>query len=182
MYSFEDSRDDRKMEVAEFLRQNKLLQYYDRFIDEGFDTLLSIYDITEHDLMMLGVKRGHRRLLQRAIATARGIPFHTPLVINRDHEGSASSVVATPDPANSKRSNHFYKKRKIYVPARPVTPFDEFHDECKYREIGCKSDINRNKLYERWHSLTPTDKEKYERQALHANSNYVMDMPLSEEE
>jgi hypothetical protein len=80
-YSQQCSFEGRK-QVEMFLDIYKLSRYYETFIDEGFDRILCLLDITESDLISLNVKRGHRRLLQRAIATARGIPISTPIIIN----------------------------------------------------------------------------------------------------
>ncbi|KFZ23920.1 hypothetical protein V502_01600 [Pseudogymnoascus sp. VKM F-4520 (FW-2644)] len=59
-------------ELAEKFDELDLAQYLDRFIEQGFDTWDTILDITETDFNILGVKLGHRRKLQRRIATARG--------------------------------------------------------------------------------------------------------------
>ncbi|KAI9273765.1 hypothetical protein EDC94DRAFT_592698 [Helicostylum pulchrum] len=67
--------------VDHFLSQCGLSQYYETFIEEGFDRPESLTEITESDLIQMQVKRGHRRLLQRAIANAKGIPSSVPLNI-----------------------------------------------------------------------------------------------------
>ncbi|KAH0542254.1 hypothetical protein FGG08_003376 [Glutinoglossum americanum] len=56
-----------------------LSQYFERFIQEGFDTWETVLDITESDLEALGVKLGHRRRLQREIANSRGLSAEQPL-------------------------------------------------------------------------------------------------------
>ncbi|ORX96273.1 hypothetical protein K493DRAFT_282147, partial [Basidiobolus meristosporus CBS 931.73] len=60
------------MEVQEFLKKCGLEQYTEAFFAEGFDQLRSLLEITEPDLVALGVKRGHRRLLQREIVAVKG--------------------------------------------------------------------------------------------------------------
>ncbi|KAJ2958406.1 hypothetical protein NQZ79_g5995 [Umbelopsis isabellina] len=67
--------------VKDLLGRCGLNQYYDRFAEEGFDQLKSLFDITEADLSALNVKRGHRRLLQREIACRKGIPVDQPLLV-----------------------------------------------------------------------------------------------------
>ncbi|KAL4212575.1 hypothetical protein CU097_008298 [Rhizopus azygosporus] len=105
---------DHRRQVEMFLSAYKLTQYYDTFINEGFDRLLCLLDITESDLISLNVKRGHRRLLQRAIATAKGIPLSTPIVINYGYH------------------NYYYTDYTLYqalkcnCTSRPITPRDEF--------------------------------------------------------
>ncbi|KAL1914573.1 uncharacterized protein VTP21DRAFT_8198 [Calcarisporiella thermophila] len=66
-------------EVYDFLSRLNLERYYEQFIEEGFDQMRSLNEVTEADLIALGVKRGHRRLIQREIATLNNIPISTPL-------------------------------------------------------------------------------------------------------
>ncbi|KAI9752497.1 MAG: hypothetical protein M1815_000457 [Lichina confinis] len=61
------------------LERLALVEYLDAFVAEGFDTWETLQDITEADLDALGVKRGHRRKLQREIASARGVSTQRPL-------------------------------------------------------------------------------------------------------
>jgi hypothetical protein len=68
------------------------------------------------------------------------------------------------------------RKRKQHVPSKPVTAFDEFLNELKVEYQGMRlSDISFI-AFERWSRLSGAEKEKYEREALHANSDYVMDL------
>ncbi|KAI9031788.1 hypothetical protein CLU79DRAFT_272205 [Phycomyces nitens] len=71
-----------RQEVKEFLDYCQLPQYLECFLAEGFDSLGSVYEIMEEDMTVMNVKRGHRRLIQREIATAKGIPLDQPLIIN----------------------------------------------------------------------------------------------------
>ncbi|KAG1052866.1 hypothetical protein G6F43_005019 [Rhizopus delemar] len=68
--------------VREFLQNCNLSQYYEKFIFEGFDSVASLLEITEEDMTVMNIKRGHRRLIQREIATAKGIPRDQPLATN----------------------------------------------------------------------------------------------------
>ncbi|KAH7082583.1 hypothetical protein BKA63DRAFT_395990, partial [Paraphoma chrysanthemicola] len=56
-----------------------LVQYYEIFQEEGFNAWEVLMDITERDLSHLGVKLGHRRKLQRAIAESHKKSFGRPL-------------------------------------------------------------------------------------------------------
>jgi len=49
-----------------------LQQYFQVLLDNGFDDWPTVLDITEADLAAMGFKLGHRRTLQREIATFRG--------------------------------------------------------------------------------------------------------------
>ncbi|CAO0791589.1 unnamed protein product [Mucor circinelloides] len=66
-------------QVRDFLDKCHLPQYYATFIEEGFESLQAVLEITEEDLIALNVKRGHRRVIQRGIATLNGIPKNQPL-------------------------------------------------------------------------------------------------------
>ncbi|KAI9320638.1 hypothetical protein BX666DRAFT_1909821 [Dichotomocladium elegans] len=86
-------------EVRDLLSRINILQYLDTFLSEGFDCLKSICEVSEDDLIALKVKRGHRRLIQREIATIKGIPRNQPLWIRMTGTVSAahsSSTAATP--------------------------------------------------------------------------------------
>ncbi|KAI7896036.1 uncharacterized protein EV154DRAFT_558727 [Mucor mucedo] len=195
----------RQEQLREFLKQYKLDHYAATLIEEGFDRLLSLFDITETDLISLNVKRGHRRLLQRAIATARGVPISTPILINYGYDepgtshmpkpGTVTTTTTTtrfiPDDHTTRRSSpntyynnhhHVQKKRKQHVPSKPITAFDEFLNELKRDLSGTSIPEITSIAYDRWNSLTSTEKEKYEREALHANSDYVMDRFLFEDD
>ncbi|KAI8375988.1 uncharacterized protein BYT42DRAFT_572993 [Radiomyces spectabilis] len=75
-------------DVKEFLQRCHLLQYLSSFLAEGFDSLRALHEITEEDMIIMKVKRGHRRLIQREIATAKGVPDnrHLTLVLPSPNE------------------------------------------------------------------------------------------------
>ncbi|KAI8359984.1 hypothetical protein BD560DRAFT_405106 [Blakeslea trispora] len=68
--------------VSDFLKNCHLSQYLNVFLQEGFDSVTSLLEITEDDMIFMNVKRGHRRLIQREIATMKGVPRDQPLVTN----------------------------------------------------------------------------------------------------
>ncbi|SCZ90019.1 BZ3500_MvSof-1268-A1-R1_Chr1-3g01726 [Microbotryum saponariae] len=59
--------------VHELLYSLHLTQYYDTFVAEGFDRLEALDDITEADFEAVGVRRGHRRLIQRHLASIKAL-------------------------------------------------------------------------------------------------------------
>ncbi|KAI8082345.1 hypothetical protein BDF21DRAFT_417643 [Thamnidium elegans] len=174
-------------QVRDFLARYNLARYFEVFVQEGFDRLLSLFDITETDLISLHVKRGHRRLLQRAIATARGIPLSTPILINYGYDEPGISHMPKPGTqydCYSRRSPKpyvNYRKRKQYIPSKPVLAFDKFLNELKTEFTTKSPTAVISMAYERWNMLGPFEKEKYERLALHANSDYVMRTPAMSE-
>ncbi|KAI8636867.1 hypothetical protein BD408DRAFT_486617 [Parasitella parasitica] len=74
--------DCRYQSVDDLLHHCHLDQYLDIFLSEGFDSVTSLLEITEDDMIFMNVKRGHRRLIQREIANVKGIPFDQPLITN----------------------------------------------------------------------------------------------------
>ncbi|CZR69580.1 uncharacterized protein PAC_19480 [Phialocephala subalpina] len=57
------------------------------FLEQGFDTWETILDITESDFDALGVKLGHRKMLQRKIATSKGLSWDRALASPRNMPG-----------------------------------------------------------------------------------------------
>ncbi|KAI9496737.1 hypothetical protein BDB00DRAFT_105911 [Zychaea mexicana] len=57
-----DVDDQGHQEVKAFFDHCRLLQYLDTFIEEGFESLPSLFEVTEEDMIAMGVKRGHRRV------------------------------------------------------------------------------------------------------------------------
>lgn len=51
--------------IDELLERLTLTQYLESFVEAGFDTVAALDCITEADFEELGVKLGHRRILQR---------------------------------------------------------------------------------------------------------------------
>lgn len=66
-------------EVRAVLARLGLSEYADRLIANGFSTWKDLQQVTEDDLERVEMKRGHRRKLQREIASALGLPFHEAL-------------------------------------------------------------------------------------------------------
>lgn len=61
------------------LLQLGLTEYLSLLIGNGFNTWTTITIIDEHEFDRLGVRLGHRRLLQRHIADLCGYPRDLPL-------------------------------------------------------------------------------------------------------
>ncbi|KAB8293999.1 hypothetical protein EYC80_009463 [Monilinia laxa] len=67
------------MDLQSVLNRLKIQCYLHRLINAGFDTWDELKDITEADMQELDMRLGHRRKLQREIATSRGWPLNSPL-------------------------------------------------------------------------------------------------------
>lgn len=61
-------------ELSVILERLGLTEYLQVLCENGFHSWETVVDITEEDLTALNFKLGHRRALQREIATFRGVP------------------------------------------------------------------------------------------------------------
>ncbi|KAI7867177.1 high mobility group box domain-containing protein [Spinellus fusiger] len=123
-----NDNDEGHQEVKDFLVTCRLSQYVDCFIREGFDTLNSICEILEEDMIEMNVKRGHRRLIQREISTAKGIHPNQPLVIksirnsnNRDASSTSSPSNGTSGYGSMSSSSTLFTPNTIMTPKNPDT-------------------------------------------------------------
>lgn len=103
-----------------------LSQYLEVLTAHGFYNWETVLDITEADFVSLGFKLGHRRILQREIATFRGIPSVEPLDVNDPASMSTSSLegLALQSPASAVREKRRYRRHPRpdqNAPKRPKT-------------------------------------------------------------
>ncbi|KAL0073367.1 hypothetical protein F4703DRAFT_1432241 [Phycomyces blakesleeanus] len=96
-----DITDPGHRQTQDFLERCNLSNYLPAFIAEGFDTLSSIYEITENDMVDMQIKRGHRRVIQREIASAKGVPRNQPLDINPLRSFMCTTLPMAPNNNNS---------------------------------------------------------------------------------
>lgn len=101
--------------TASFLNKLSLGQYAQTFIDEGFDSLPALCEITEDDLVALNVKRGHRRVIQRGIATLNGVPQDQPLMLGVDPNMIPTTTTTTTAIATPKQSNGSHSSEGSYT-------------------------------------------------------------------
>lgn len=66
-------------DLSEVLERLGLTEYLQILFENGFHNWETLVDITEEDLTTLSFKLGHRRVLQREIATFRGVPLSMSL-------------------------------------------------------------------------------------------------------
>ena len=90
----------RTTELEVLLAELDMSYCLNTFVEQGFDTWDALRDISESDLEVLGVKRGHRRRLQRKIASLLGLPPILPLgpgnrIINYQQLGKQMASAAT---------------------------------------------------------------------------------------
>ncbi|KAF8247451.1 hypothetical protein K440DRAFT_643735 [Wilcoxina mikolae CBS 423.85] len=177
-------------ELSEVLDRLGLLQYLGRLNDEGFDKWETVLDITEQDLATLNFKLGHRRILQREIASARGIAatqaltsaqFSTVEDFDPEEKPSPSKPSKselgkgqTAAASTGKRKYRRHPKTDENAPEKPPSAYVMFansvRDELKGQNLSF-TDIAKL-VGERWKVLAPDKKEMYEYEASAAKDKF----------
>lgn len=178
-----------------------LLQYFDVFVTEGFDTWETVLDIRESDLDSLNVKLGHRRKLQRAIAETRGIPLErldraipqlhgAPSVDGSYRSDDSASETKSlkhhkrtePPSGNTggttKRKYRRHPKPDENAPERPASAYVIFSNQMRESLKGQELSFTEiaKLVGERWQTLSPNSREACERQAAAAKEKYYAEL------
>lgn len=116
--------------LAAVLHRLGLTEYLHVLTDNGFHNWETVVDITEDDLTTLNFKLGHRRLLQREIATYRGIPQSLSLEPEANSPESTSLSTSalesftrqtTTPPPREKRRYRRHPRPDAHAPKKPKT-------------------------------------------------------------
>ncbi|CAO3681885.1 unnamed protein product [Rhizopus stolonifer] len=151
-------------------------------------------EITEEDMIFMNIKRGHRRLIQRGIATIKGIPHNQTLNMivpnNNNSEriksyGSSSgyeSLVISSSNALSNTSNEEdsppkrkYQRRPkpdTNAPTKPPSAYIAFSNATRLNLKHLKFEEVSRKVGELWKHLSKHDRQRYERDAMIARDEY----------
>ncbi|CAO3638068.1 unnamed protein product [Mucor hiemalis] len=130
-----------------------------------------------------GTKIGNDNTISTTTTTTTTTTFVTTKSPNsRNNDIVINDEILQPRGVKRHQPYNRRRKRKQYVPSKPVTPFEEFLYEVKAELSGMSESEVVEVAQARWNLLCPADKEKYEREALHANSDYVMDTFLFDDE
>jgi hypothetical protein len=124
------------------LQQLGLAQYTEALLENGFESWETVLDITEDDMDELGFKLGHRRILQREIASQREPPpspgageRHTPSGTQSGNENlSPSTTTEESSGASGKRPKRRYRwhpRADPNAPKRPKTAYVNFADHLR---------------------------------------------------
>jgi hypothetical protein len=166
------------------LKSLGLAQYEDSLVENGFDDWRTILDITEQDLVEMGFKLGHRRVLQREISQYRsgsssgsscGPQFSSNDKRSVSMSTTRSMSTETPPPAaksvhadkRNKRRYRWHPRPDANAPKRPKTAYVQFADQLRAQpEIGALSfvDIARE-VGRQWQNMAPSVKTMWEDQA-----------------
>lgn len=158
-------------------------QYFEALTAHGFYNWETVLDITEADFVSLGFKLGHRRILQREIATFRGIPSVEPLELNDPSSLSTSSLegISLHSPAPPHREKRRYRRHPRpdpNAPKRPKTAYVNFADQLRTDpEIRSLSFVDIAKeVGRRWQTLSADKKRVWESHAARAMQEYEAQM------
>jgi hypothetical protein len=115
-------------DMNEVLERLGLTEYSPVLSDNGFHSWETVVDITEDDLTTLNFKLGHRRALQREIATYRGLPSSLsldPEVLSVEPTTLSSSnleTLARQTSTSSPREKRRYRRHPRPDPNAPKKP------------------------------------------------------------
>ncbi|KAE8847429.1 hypothetical protein HRS9122_04336 [Pyrenophora teres f. teres] len=173
--------------LAAVLHRLGLTEYLHVLTDNGFHNWETVVDITEDDLTTLNFKLGHRRLLQREIATYRGIPQTLSLEPETNSPESTSLSTSaletftrqtTTPPPREKRRYRRHPRPDAHAPKKPRTAYVNFADQLRTDpEVSQLSfvDIARE-VGRRWQDLPPEKKRIWESNAARAMQEFEAHM------
>jgi hypothetical protein len=117
-------------DLPQVLERLGLAAYSSALLENGFHNWETVLDITEDDLTALNFKLGHRRSLQREIATYRGVSAALALEPEgspRDHKSLSSTTLeclgrqTTTPPPREKRRYRRHPRPDSHAPKKPKT-------------------------------------------------------------
>ncbi|KAJ4299067.1 hypothetical protein N0V90_004311 [Kalmusia sp. IMI 367209] len=174
-------------DLAEVLERLGLSPYLNALADNGFHNWETVLDITEEDLTVLHFKLGHRRTLQREIATYRGVP--TTLALEPDGSVSDQPALSTSalelltsqtstQPPREKRRYRRHPRPDSNAPKKPKTAYVNFADQIRTEpEISALSFVDIAKAVgRRWQQLPPDQKRIWESHAARAMQEFEAQM------
>ncbi|KAF2871482.1 hypothetical protein BDV95DRAFT_628681 [Massariosphaeria phaeospora] len=176
-------------DLSDVLKRLGLTTYHQSLVENGFHNWNTVLDITEDDLTALKFKLGHRRVLQREIATHRGIPLSmslepsasTPSELSSSALESLSKQTTSP-PSKEKRRYRRHPRPDVHAPKKPKTACTyadvNFADKLRSQpDIRALSfvDIARE-VGQRWQTLPADQKRAWESQAARAMQEFEAQM------
>ncbi|KAH5132671.1 hypothetical protein HBI73_084470 [Parastagonospora nodorum] len=173
--------------LNEVLARLGLSEYISVLSDNGFHNWETVVDITEEDLTALNFKLGHRRALQREIATYRGIPSSLsldpevpsvePTTISSSALETLARQTSTPPPREKRRYRR-HPRPDPNAPKKPKTAYVNFADQLRTDpQVSQLSfvDIARE-VGRRWQDLPTEQKRVWESNAARAMQEFESQM------
>ncbi|KAH7383778.1 hypothetical protein BKA66DRAFT_511872 [Pyrenochaeta sp. MPI-SDFR-AT-0127] len=174
-------------ELGEVLERLGLADYLQVLSENGFHSWETVVDITEEDLTALNFKLGHRRALQREIATFRGVPSSLsldPESMSTEPTSLSTSALETltrqtsTPPPREKRRYRRHPRPDNNAPKKPKTAYVNFADQLRTDpEVSQLSfvDIARE-VGRRWQDLPAEQKRVWESNAARAMQEFEAQM------
>ena len=141
-------------------------EYYDRFLQAGFDSWSVLCEITEEDFEALAVERGHRRKLQKEIAMSRP----------RSHQVGSR----TPSAPSGKRSYRHHPKPDPNAPQRPYAAYVMFSNHVREEMKGQSMPFTEisKMVGDKWQALPAAEKERWKQLAAVPWEKYKQDLAI----
>ncbi|KAJ9655871.1 hypothetical protein H2201_008709 [Coniosporium apollinis] len=152
------------------LKEVGLEQYHDRLAKNGFASWEAVCDISEADLAQLGFKLGHRRILQRAIASHQG-HSSTQALGEWVEDGHIAEQSVEFDPEREQEQEPKAKRRyqrrpkpDLDAPVRPKSGHVMFSEHLRdYPAVSALSFVDIAKLVgEEWRALSAEGRQHWE--------------------
>ncbi|KAH6621755.1 hypothetical protein C7974DRAFT_210390 [Boeremia exigua] len=174
-------------ELSEVLGRIGLSTYLPVLSENGFGNWETVVDITEDDLTTLDFKLGHRRALQREIATWRGVPQTLSLdpdVASPEPTSLSTSALETlarqqtTPPPREKRRYRRHPRADSQAPKKPKTAYVNFADQLRTDpQISQLSFVHiAREVGRRWQELALEQKRVWESNAARAMQEYESQM------
>ncbi|KAF2848396.1 hypothetical protein T440DRAFT_401498 [Plenodomus tracheiphilus IPT5] len=174
-------------ELPDVLERLGLSDYHQVLVDNGFHSWETVVDITEEDLTALNFKLGHRRALQREIATFRGVP--SSLSLELDSASSETTSLSTSaletltrqtstPPTREKRRYRRHPRPDSNAPKKPKTAYVNFADQLRLDPVVSQlSFVNiAREVGRRWQELPAEQKRVWESNAARAMQEFEAQM------
>ncbi|KAF2133839.1 hypothetical protein P153DRAFT_372395 [Dothidotthia symphoricarpi CBS 119687] len=172
-----------------------LNEYLQVLTENGFYSWETVVDITEEDLTALNFKLGHRRALQREIATFRGIPSSLSLGPEPEPEPELSiettslsttaletlvRQTATPPPPQPREKRRYrrHPRPDSNAPKKPKTAYVNFADHLRTDPVVSQLSFVHiaREVGRRWQELQPEEKRVWESNAARAMQEFEAQM------
>ncbi|CAO2650078.1 Nn.00g013700.m01.CDS01 [Neocucurbitaria sp. VM-36] len=174
-------------ELSAVLQRLGLTPYLQVLCENGFHSWETVVDITEEDLTALSFKLGHRRALQREIATFRGIPPSFSLEPeSKSPEPTSLSISAletltrqtSSPPPREKRRYRRHPRPDANAPKKPKTAYVNFADRLRTDPVVSQLSFVHiaREVGRRWQELPAEQKRVWESSAARAMQEFEAQM------
>jgi hypothetical protein len=164
-------------------------EYSEALASHGFETWDDLIDISEETMTELGFKLGHRRKLQREIASYWGLPRTQPLARPPAADGLQESEepespraeqdeLETKEPTPLKRRYRHRQPKDPHAPRKPRSDYVLFGIFLRqHPDVSQLSFVEISKLVgEQWQRLSPEERAMWTSTAVQQKSRYITEL------